>query len=365
MVETSIPLSHQVILGRPVTVPLDDAQEKRFQQLVADVTMIDLHQHPMVKPEDPGRLLEYLRGDSYVWGYEAVRHGGFTAVGTANVYRGMVNTDEMSFVRFSDLLDEIGMMLSDVGRNDEVVRVSNADEIEAAKERGKVGFLPTVEHLAIGNELQRVDVLYNAGIRLAGLTYRRKNYIGDGHLERNDGGLSTFGIDVVKKMNDLGMVVDLSHASFRTAMDAIEHSQAPVAFSHDGSYTLGLEQGGGEYASGRLRRDEELVACAEKGGIVGVTVQPSVISSWGSTLSIERLLDHYDYMVKLLGIDHVAIGTDSSVGVRSTGFIEGVESPAEAKNIIRGLITHGYSDTDILKITGGNALAFLRRVMGE
>ncbi|MBO18911.1 MAG: hypothetical protein CL732_00020 [Chloroflexi bacterium] len=365
MVETSIPLSQQVIQDRPVAVPLDDAQEKRFQQLVADVTMIDLHQHPMVKPEDPNRLLEYLRGDSYAWGYEAVRHGGFTAVGTANVYRGMVNTDEMSFIRFTDLLDEIGIMLSDVGRHGEVTKVSNADEIEAAKQQGKVGFLPTVEHLAIGNELQRVDVLYNAGIRLAGLTYRRKNYIGDGHLERNDGGLSTFGIDVVKRMNDLGMVVDLSHASFRTAMDAIEHSQAPVAFSHDGSYTLGLDQGGGEYASGRLRRDEELVACAQKGGIVGVTVQPSVISSWGSTLSIERLLDHYDYMVKLLGVDHVAIGTDSSVGVRSTGYVEGVESPAEAKNIIRGLITRGYSDTDILKITGGNALAFFRRVMGE
>ncbi len=365
MVETSIPLSQQVIQDRPVAVPLDDAQEKRFQQLVADVTMIDLHQHPMVKPEDPNRLLEYLRGDSYAWGYEAVRHGGFTAVGTANVYRGMVNTDEMSFIRFTDLLNEIGIMLSDVGRHGEVTKISNADEIEAAKQQGKVGFLPTVEHLAIGNELQRVDVLYNAGIRLAGLTYRRKNYIGDGHLERNDGGLSTFGIDVVKRMNDLGMVVDLSHASFRTAMDAIEHSQAPVAFSHDGSYTLGLDQGGGEYASGRLRRDEELVACAQKGGIVGVTVQPSVISSWGSTLSIERLLDHYDYMVKLLGVDHVAIGTDSSVGVRSTGYVEGVESPAEAKNIIRGLITRGYSDTDILKITGGNALAFFRRVMGE
>ena len=270
MVETSIPLSQQVIQDRPVAVPLDDAQEKRFQQLVADVTMIDLHQHPMVKPEDPNRLLEYLRGDSYAWGYEAVRHGGFTAVGTANVYRGMVNTDEMSFIRFTDLLNEIGIMLSDVGRHGEVTKVSNADEIEAAKQQGKVGFLPTVEHLAIGNELQRVDVLYNAGIRLAGLTYRRKNYIGDGHLERNDGGLSTFGIDVVKRMNDLGMVADLSHASFRTAMDAIEHSQAPVAFSHDGSYTLGLDQGGGEYASGRLRRDEELVACAQKGGIVGV-----------------------------------------------------------------------------------------------
>jgi membrane dipeptidase len=269
----------------------------------------------------------------------------------------------MSFIRFEDLLDEIGLMLSDVGRNDEVVKVSNSDEIEAAKQQGKVGILPTVEHLAIGNELQHVDVLYNAGIRLAGMTYRRKSYIGDGHLERNDGGLSLFGIEVIQRMNELGMVVDLSHASFRTAMDAIEFSEAPVAFSHDGSYTLGLKQGGGEYAAGRLRRDEELLACAKKGGIIGVTVQPSVISSWGSELSLDLLLDHYDYMVKLLGIDHVAIGTDSSIDVRTSGFVRGVDSPAEGKNIIRGLITRGYSDADILKITGGNALTFFRRVM--
>ena len=363
MAGNSIPLAKQVVEGRSNAVTLDAGQEKRFQGLVEDVTMIDLHQHPMVKPEDPSRYMEYLRSGDYEWGYEAIRHGGFTAVGTANVYRGMLNAEDMSFIRFEDLLDEIGLMLSDVGRNDEVVKVSNSDEIEAAKQQGKVGILPTVEHLAIGNELQHVDVLYNAGIRLAGMTYRRKSYIGDGHLERNDGGLSLFGIEVIQRMNELGMVVDLSHASFRTAMDAIEFSEAPVAFSHDGSYTLGLKQGGGEYAAGRLRRDEELLACAKKGGIIGVTVQPSVISSWGSELSLDLLLDHYDYMVKLLGIDHVAIGTDSSIDVRTSGFVRGVDSPAEGKNIIRGLITRGYSDDDILKITGGNALTFFRRVM--
>jgi membrane dipeptidase len=165
-------------------------------------------------------------------------------------------------------------------------------------------------------------------------------------------------------MNDLGMVVDLSHASFRTGMDAIEFSQAPVAFTHDGSYTLGQQQGGGPYAAGRLKKDEELVACAQKGGIVGVTVQPSVVRSWGNSLSIGHLLDHYDYMVNLVGIDHVAIGTDSGIGPRGAGSISGLESPAEGKNIIRGLISRGYSDADIIKITGGNALAFFRRVMG-
>ena len=174
-------------------VPLDRQQELRFQRLMEESIMIDLHQHPMVLPEDFSQYWEYLRSDRYVWGYEAVRAGGFTAVGTANVFRGMLHTNEMSFIRFSDLLEEVSMMISDIAQNDDVLQVSNADEIEAAKAQGKVGFLPTVEHLAIGNELNLVDVLYNAGVRLAGLTYSRKAYIGDGIFERNDGGLSDSG----------------------------------------------------------------------------------------------------------------------------------------------------------------------------
>ena len=302
-------LVSQVSRVPSMTVPLDAEQRLRFERLMEESVMIDLHQHPMVLPEDFNQYWEYLRSDNYVWGYDAVREGGFTAVGTANVFRGMLHTSEMSFIRFSDLLDEISMMISDISRHDDVLRVNNASEIESAKQQGKVGFLPTVEHLAIGNELNRVDVLYNAGIRLAGLTYSRKAYIGDGIFERNDGGLSEFGVEVVQRMNELGMVVDVSHASFRTAMDAIEASNTPVTFSHDGSYTLASDS----LQARRLRKDEELLACASKGGVIGITAVPNRLSN-DPEQSIECVLDHYDYMVQLVGIDHVAIGTDTSIG---------------------------------------------------
>ena len=362
-------------LGRvpSMTVPLDARQEARFQRLMEESIMIDLHQHPMVLPEDVSQYWEYLRSDDYVWGYDAVRAGGFTAVGTANVFRGMLHTNEMSFIRFSDLLDEITMMISDISRHDDVLMVCNASEIEAAKQQDKVGFLPTVEHLAIGNELNRVDTLYNTGIRLAGLTYSRKAYIGDGIFERNDGGLSEFGVEVVHRMNGLGMVVDVSHASYRTAMDAIEASDAPVTFSHDGSYTLASHS----LQARRLRRDDELQACAAKGGVIGITAVPNRLSN-DPEQSIECVLDHYDYMVDLVGIDHVAIGTDTSIGdmvdlsrvmLGRTGpapapYLNGLESPSDGKNIIRGLIARGYSDEDVRKIAGANVLAFFRRIMG-
>ena len=196
------------------------------------------------------------------------------------------------------------------------------------------------------------------GVRLAGLTYNRKSFIGDGFRERNDGGLSEFGIEVVKRMNQLGMVIDVSHASFRTAMDAIHFSQAPICFSHNASYTL--------RPTARSRKDEELVACARKGGLIAITAVPNSLSD-DPKQDINCVLDHYDYMVRLVGVDHVGIGTDTTVGdhvafhrvmlgrdpsEQPAPYLDGLESPADGKNIIRGLLSRGHTDAHVRKIAG-------------
>ena len=372
MAQNGIPLVKQIGRVPSATVPLSGQDEKRYQGLLEETIMVDVHQHPFVFPEDLDQFTEYLGSNKCKWGYEAVKHGGWSAVATANVFRGLLNTNDVSFISFEDLVADVGLMLADQGLQDDVVRVHDADEIESAKSQGKLGFLPTVEHLAIGNQLHRVDVLYGMGIRLAGLTYNRKSYIGDGLFERNDGGLSEFGIEVVRRMNELGMAIDLSHASFRTATDAIESSQAPVTFSHNAAYTLRPTR--------RSRRDEELVGCAEKGGLVAITAVPNTLSD-DPEQDIECVLDHYDYMVKLVGVDHVGIGTDTTIGDHvgfhrkmlgrdapqhlPAPYLNALESPADGTNIIRGLILRGHSDTAIKKIVGGNALAFFRRVMRQ
>jgi membrane dipeptidase len=286
-------------------VPLDAQQERRFQRLMEQIVMVDVHEHPMVLPEEMELLPDYLRTNDYRWGYQAVKQGGWTAVATANFFRGIAHTLDLSLVEFEDVLQEVGLMLTDLRKQTDVVKVGNADDIETAKQRGVIGFLPTLEHLAIGKELNRLDILHGIGIRLAGLTYNRKNYIGDGQHERNDGGLSDFGIAVVQRMNDLGMAIDLSHASFKTAMDAIDSSRTPVTFSHNAAFSIRPVP--------RCRNDEELAACAQKGGLIAVTAVPNSLSD-DPEQDIECVLDHYDYMVKLVGIDHVGIGTDTSVG---------------------------------------------------
>lgn len=355
-----------------MTVPLDREQERRFDRLMDTLVMIDLHEHPMVLPEDMNDLEPYCRGDRYTWGYEAVRHGGWTAVCTANILSCLGKTGEPSFAEFSDLLEEISLMLADVAKHgDGVVQIRRTADIVDAKQRGVIGFLPTVEHLAIGHELHRVDVLYGLGVRLAGLTYTRKSFIGDGQTERTDCGLSEFGVEVVRRMNDLGMVIDLSHAGTRTALDAIEISQAPCIFSHNAAHAI--------WPTKRTRKDEELLACARKGGLIAITAVPNSLSD-DPKQDINCVLDHYDYAVRLVGPEHVAIGTDTLIGdhvglhVKLLGrdkphhlpapYLDGLESPADGRNIIRGLIARGYSNDDITRIAGANALELFQRVMG-
>lgn len=371
MATADFTLAKQVGRVPSMTMPLDGEQERRFARLMDTLVMIDLHQHPLVLPEDLNDLEPYCRSNAYQWGYEAVRSGGWTAVCTANILTCLGKTGEPSFAEFQDLVDEIALMLADLAKSDAAVQIRRAADIVNAKQLGRVGFLATVEHLAIGHELHRVDVLYGLGVRLAGLTYTRKSFVGDGQTERTDCGLSEFGIEVVHRMNDLGMVIDLSHAGTRTALDAIEVSRAPCVFSHNAAHSI--------WPTKRTRKDEELTACATKGGLIAITAVPNSLSN-DPRQNITCVLDHYDYMVKLVGPDHVAIGTDTLIGdhvglhVRLMGrdkphqlpapYLDGLESPADGKNIIRGLIARGYSDDDIRKIAGQNAVDLFRRVVG-
>ena len=357
-----------------MSVPLDRAQETRLARLMEDLILIDLHEHPVVLPERLDDFQDYLAAGPYQWGYGAVRHGGWTAVGTANVFRAAARAPEMSFIAFHDLITEIGEMLVDVAQHQDVAMVvRSADDILRARQDGKTGFLPTVEHLGIGYDLGRLDILYALGVRLGGLTYAKRNYIGDGLNERTDSGLSELGLAVVERMNELGMVIDLSHAGMATAIDAIGHSRVPVVFSHNAAHTLRPTR--------RTRKDAELVACAEKGGVVAVTAVPNSLSD-DPNQDIACVLDHYDYLVNLVGVDHVAIGTDTLIGdhvgyhlammrgdAPAAGrrppapYLNGLESPADGKNIVRGLIARGYGDADIRKIAGENALRLFREVL--
>ena len=364
-----VPLAAQVNRVQSVVVPLDAREQTRFERLMDGLLFIDMHQHTMVMPNDLGDAFAYGASNEYVWGYDAIRAGRWSAIGAACNMRALMRGVDGSFMSFDDLVTEIALMLADIRCQKGVVSVASAGDIERAHQAGHVGVLPVAEHLALGDQVHRVDVLYGLGVRMAGLTYARRSQLGDGQNERTDGGLSQLGREVVRRMNRVGMLIDLSHAGQRTAIDTIAASESPVIFSHNAAHRLRPTR--------RARHDEELLQCIERGGMVCVTAVPNALSD-DPAQDISCALDHYDYLVKLLGVDHVGIGTDSTIGdhvgftrllMRSNTsapapYLNGLESPADGANLIRGLIVRGYSDAAIRKIAGHNALALLHRVIG-
>lgn len=156
--------------------------------------------------------------------------------------------------------------------------------------------------LAIEGDVDAVETLYNAGIRIGQLTYNSQNLIGHGCTERVDAGLSHHGVAVVERMNELGMIVDLSHCGRETTLDAVSVSDRPVAYTHTFCDALSDHDRG--------TSDEELERLRENDGYVGVLAVPFFLEPGNADADFETFFDHIDRMVDRVGIDRVGIGTD-------------------------------------------------------
>ncbi len=184
---------------------------------------------------------------------------------------------------------------------DKFTLVETVDDVLGAKESGKlaVGF-----HFQganpIGADLSMVETFYKLGIRHMLISYNLKNRAGDGCLERTDGGLSSFGIQLVEEMNRVGMIVDGTHTGYRTTMDMIETSKGPVVFSHSNACAL--------WDHPRNIRDDQIKGCAGTGGIIGVVGCGTFVGD--NETSTDALVGHIDYIAGLVGPEHVGLGID-------------------------------------------------------
>lgn len=219
--------------------------------------------------------------------------------------------------------------------------------------------------------LKRINQLYELGLRRFDPIKNFRNYIGDGCLERIDSGLSHYGLAFIERMNRVGMIIDTSHWGEQSTLDAIETSQDPVLISHAGARALVPQ-------NLRLKSDTVIHALAERDGVIGVCGIPNYLSQ-EKRQGVEDMIAHIDYIVDLVGINHVAIGTDIVWGDHAAlpihrhyiermnmkvaaDYMEGIESLEEWPNIIRCLVSHGYSDNDIRKIVGENAMRIMTKV---
>lgn len=252
---------------------------------------------------------------------------------------------------------------------DHFLRIGSAADFDRAKASGRVGVLlglQNSEHFLAPDD---VNLFYGLGQRVSQLTYNARNLIGNGCTERRDDGISDFGVSVVARMNQVGMVVDVSHCGDRTTLDACEVSKKPVLITHSNCRALVPNHP-------RCKTDEAIRAMAATGGVMGITGVRMFVRDREPT-TIEHLVDHFEHVAKLVGVEHLGVGSDmdldgydklppdelkqlkaaykESYAFRDKTEIEGLDHPRRMFNLVEALIRRGrFSDGEIELILGGN-----------
>lgn len=256
------------------------------------------------------------------------------------------------------------------------MRIDSPSDLDRVKTSGKVGVLIGVQNAEHFKTLDDVDRFYKMGQRVSQLTYNARNMIGNGSTERRDEGLSDYGVAVVERMNKVGMAIDVSHCGDRTSLDAFEVSRKPVLVTH--SNVRALNPG-----HPRCKPDEVIKKVGETGSVMGITgVRMFVKGSEPTT--VEDFLNHFDYVAKLIGPDHLGVGSDidldgyddmppeeakrlrgsykGSYGFRDKIDIEGIDHPQRMFDLTEGLIRRKYTNDQILGILGGNFKRVLKQI---
>jgi membrane dipeptidase len=259
---------------------------------------------------------------------------------------------------------------------DKLHLVESISDIEEARSRGKVGIILGLQGAsAIGDDLDLLLAFHKLGLRILGIVYQRRNIFADGCGEPKDSGLSELGKRLVEAANRLGIVIDLSHVGRKATLEIAELSKDPVIFSHSNVKAL----------CNHIRNadDEQIKAVAEKGGLIGIVAYGPLLTR-DRRSSLKDMIDNVDYVVKLVGVDHVGFGLDcypASAGVPKEfdeefrrhfpeiagGYPfndtpEGINGPTEWRVFVKELVERGYSDDDVEKILGQNALRVFKKV---
>jgi membrane dipeptidase len=361
-------------------VELSKSEEERAQSIIEKNIMISTHDHTEVFPEDPSEFVEHSRVGRPFIGYE-----GLAASGLDAVFENMMDGTALMFSpdawHWENVVHQIGIWQSDIDHQDLVFVARKVEDIERAHASGKIAMVLSLEAPPkIGEDLSKLDVLYGLGVRVMGIVYSKNNEFGSGLADVHDKGLTDWGYLLVERLNKLGVLIDVSHASDKTSMEAIEASKYPVVVTHAGARSL--------WPSRRMKPDEVIQAIAEKKGFFAIEAAPhTTITKNHPRHSIDSIMEHFQYVEKLVGIDYVAFGPDTLFGdhvalhkvfaeylsikasseeglppYEKVPFVDGLENPSEFPNIVRWLVKNGYSDQEIAKVVGGNVIRVLKAV---
>ena len=262
------------------------------------------------------------------------------------------------------------------GSDERLMRIDSVNDFARVKASKKVAVILGLQNAEHFRRPDDVNFFHALGQRVSQLTYNSRNLIGNGSTERRDEGISDFGVAIIERMNTVGMAIDVSHCGDRTTLDAFELSKKPVLITHSNCRVL---------ANGhpRDKTDEAILAVGKGGGVMGITGVRMFVSDKEPT-TIESVLDHFDHVAKLIGPEHLGVGSDidlhgydamppelnkrlragykGSYGFREKIDIEGLNHPKRMFDLTEGLIRRKYSDANIEGILGGNFRRVLTKI---
>ncbi len=393
----------QILIAVLITINVTKSQslEEKAFEIHKKALTVDLHTDTPLKfvneKYDLSLWHDAKKGDGKL-DFPRMEFGGLDAVFFA-VFVGQGSNDSAGLTGAYNKANEIfDSVYSLMPKHTEIAKIAlkATDAIRLEKENKKAIFFGVENGYVLANNVENVNHFYNRGARYITLCHTKNNDLSDSSTDENGPlhqGISELGEQVIKRMNDLGMMVDVSHASDSAFFDAIRISKAPIIASHSCSRTL--------CDNPRNLTDNMLQALAKNGGVVFMCILSDYVKSmpgypardsakaafrsrhtnWDAYTPEERkrgikewyqldvdfppvlanvsdVVDHIDHMVKVAGIDHVGIGTDFDGG----GGVEGCFDASEMKNITLELVKRGYSEEQIFKIWGGNFIRVFTQV---
>jgi membrane dipeptidase len=333
-------------------------QESTVLDMLSPLTISGRWQQWARDPESftPADAQRYLDSGINVF-HHAFGLGGTNAYDAAVNYFGMTN----SLV---------------AGAEQYFMRIDSAADFARVKSARKIGLLAGLQNAEHFRNARDVDFFFGLGQRIAQLTYNSRNLIGNGSTERRDDGISDFGLAIIAQMNRTGMAIDVSHCGDRTTLDAFEASTQPVLITHSNVRALVDNHP-------RCKSDEAIRAVGRAGSVMGITGVRNFVTATEPT-TVDSVVDHIDYVRKMIGIEHVGVGSDmdldgyddlepaalqqlkasykDSYRFRDKIDIEGLDHPKRMFDLTEGLIRRRYTDADIRAVLGGNFIRVLTQI---
>ncbi|PKO99722.1 MAG: hypothetical protein CVU13_04140 [Bacteroidetes bacterium HGW-Bacteroidetes-8] len=323
---------------------------KKANSIHKRVLTIDTHNDTALRINNPNSTTRVTTGQVT---FPLMKEGGLDASLFA-IYIGQGERDSASLTKATEYVKEqLSKFRSYVESYPTVSIAYNSEDLLRNKKEGITSVVLAIENgYAIAKDILNLEMFRDMGVRAITLCHNLNNEICDASMDKQPehNGLSPFGIEVVKEMNRLGIIIDLSHASTETLFDVLKVSKYPVMASHSGVYSIKNHN--------RNLKDNEMRAIAAAGGLIQIATGRFFLSELPKdSVNVSHIADHIDYAKKIVGIDHIGIGTDFDGG----GGVVGLENASKMKNLTIELLRRGYSESELEKFWGANFLRFLKQ----